>query len=140
MCVCVCACVCVCVRVCACVCGGGGPIDKCISFCHSQAQYVFCPHEIYIYVWPINSCLLLKLKIFSGNPKIFCDQWSHGPIHFPPLVLSKMPSRILYCLYDKLTSYVSRVLVKSRLILSCINGSNICFHHLLCSLVVSSQV
>ena len=60
--------------VCVCVSGGGGggglnPIDKCISSCHFQVKYIFCQREIYIYVWPINSFLLLKLEIFSGNPK-----------------------------------------------------------------------
>ena len=34
--------------------------------------------------------------------------------------------RILYLLYDKLASYLSRVLCKSRLILSRINGPNVC--------------
>ena len=28
-----------------------------------------------------------EFEIFSGNPKVFWDQWSHGPIHFPPVVL-----------------------------------------------------
>ena len=28
-----------------------------------------------------------ELKIFSGNPKIFWDQWSHGLIHFQPLLM-----------------------------------------------------
>jgi hypothetical protein len=32
----------------------------------------------------------------------------------------------LYLLYDKLASYLSRVLCKSRLILSRINGPNVC--------------
>ena len=36
-------------------------IDKYISSCHCQVQYIFCQWEIYLYVWPIT---LLLLNIF----------------------------------------------------------------------------
>ena len=59
-------------RVCACVCVGGGFQLISASVFFILKLNIFSAHTKFTFMsGPINSCLLLKLTMFSGNPKNF---------------------------------------------------------------------
>ena len=95
------------------------PIDKCISF--SQIRYIFCQQEIYIYVWPINSFfLLLKVKIFSGNPKNFLGpmvSWS-DTFSIPAKQLLAHSALFLKCLCNEIFDLIFFPALMNHLVLN----------------------